>query len=59
MLNIIYCCQAYDEVKGVDGTRWFKYDQDCNQLVYTQTVPVIFEPPCIYSGDVSLLQLYS
>jgi len=27
-------------------TRWFKYDRDCNRLVYTQTVPVIFEPHC-------------
>jgi hypothetical protein len=29
-------------------TRWFKYDQDKLWLVYTQIVPVIFEPPCIY-----------
>ena len=29
-------------------TRWFKYDRDCNRLVYTQIVPVIFEPPCTY-----------
>ena len=28
-------------------TRWFKYDQDKLWLVYTQTVPVIFELPCI------------
>jgi hypothetical protein len=28
-------------------TRWFKYDRDKLWLVYTQTVPVIFEPPCI------------
>jgi hypothetical protein len=27
-------------------TRWFKYDRDKLWLVYTQTVPVIFEPPC-------------
>ena len=28
-------------------TRWFKYDRDKLWLVYTQIVPVIFEPPCI------------
>jgi hypothetical protein len=27
-------------------TRWFKYDRDKLWLVYTQTVPVTFEPPC-------------
>jgi hypothetical protein len=27
-------------------TRWLKYDRDWLRLVYTQTVPVIFEPPC-------------
>ena len=30
-----------------NDTRWFKYDWDCNRLVYTQIVPVVFEPPCI------------
>jgi hypothetical protein len=28
------------------STRWFKYDRDKLWLVYTQSVPVIFEPPC-------------
>ena len=28
------------------STRWFKYDRDKLWLVYTQIVPVIFEPPC-------------
>jgi hypothetical protein len=28
-------------------TRWFKYDRDKLWLVYAQSVPVIFEPPCI------------
>jgi hypothetical protein len=28
-------------------TRWFKYDRDKLWLVYTQIVPVIFEPPCM------------
>jgi hypothetical protein len=27
-------------------TRWFKYDRNKLWLVYTQIVPVIFEPPC-------------
>jgi hypothetical protein len=30
------------------STRWFKYDRDKLWLVYTQIVPVIFEPPCTY-----------
>jgi hypothetical protein len=30
------------------NTRWFKYDRDKLWLVYTQIVPVIFEPPCSY-----------
>jgi hypothetical protein len=29
-------------------TRWFKYDRDKLWLVYTQIVPVIFEPPCMH-----------
>jgi hypothetical protein len=29
-------------------TRWFKYYRDKLWLVYTQIIPVIFEPPCIY-----------
>jgi hypothetical protein len=28
------------------STRWLKYDRDKLWLVYTQSVPVIFEPPC-------------
>ena len=30
-------------------TRWFKYDRDKLWLVYTQSVPVIFEPPCTFN----------
>jgi hypothetical protein len=30
------------------STRWFKYDRGKLWLVYTQIVPVIFEPPCTY-----------
>jgi hypothetical protein len=33
------------------STRWFKYDRDKLWLVYTQIVPVIFEPPCIKMSD--------
>ena len=29
-------------------TRWFRYDRDKLWLVYTQSVPVTFEPPCTY-----------
>jgi hypothetical protein len=36
----MWCC--------IISTRWFKYDQDKLWLVYTQSVPVIFEPPCTY-----------
>jgi hypothetical protein len=44
-------------------TRWFKYDRDKLWLVYTQIVPVIFEPPCvcvyiyIYTRDIYILTL--
>ena len=34
-------------ITGIN-TRWFKYDRDKLWLVYTQSVPVIFEPPCNY-----------
>ena len=30
-------------------TRCFKYDRDKLWLVYTQSVPIIFEPPCIWN----------
>ena len=33
------------------NTRWFKYDRDKLWLVYTQSVPVIFEPPCTWGWD--------
>jgi hypothetical protein len=36
-------------------TRWFKYDRDKLWLIYTQIVPVIFEPPCIYCVNVANL----
>jgi hypothetical protein len=34
------------------STRWFKYDRDKLWLVYTQIVPVIFEPPCTTASTV-------
>jgi hypothetical protein len=36
-------------------TRWFKYDRDKLWLVYTQTVPVIFEPPCTWCHNTAVL----
>jgi hypothetical protein len=41
----------------LECTRWFKYDRDKLWLVYTQIVPVIFEPPCIMIVAVFLLYL--
>jgi hypothetical protein len=32
-------------LSSLNHTRWFKYDRDKLWLVYTQIVPVIFEPP--------------
>jgi hypothetical protein len=32
-------------------TRWFKYDRDDLCVNKSQFVPVIFEPPCIYTVD--------
>ena len=43
VLNILKDHSAFSLV---GTTRWFKYDQDWLRLVYTQIVPVIFEPPC-------------
>jgi hypothetical protein len=33
------------------GTRWFKYDRDLCGLFTYKSVPVIFEPPCIITGE--------
>jgi hypothetical protein len=45
-----YCwhnvCFVKQQVKFCNFTRWFKYGQDKLWLVYTQSVLVIFEPPC-------------
>ena len=45
-------CEHYFTVlinnEDLDFTRWFKYDRDKLWLVYTQSVPVIFEPPCTW-----------
>jgi hypothetical protein len=44
----IYSKELYSEqMHYARGTRWFKYDRDKLSLVYTQIVPVIFEPSCI------------
>jgi hypothetical protein len=42
-------------------TRWFKYDRDKLWLVYTQIVPVISEPTCMYNDMLKTLpaQLYN
>jgi hypothetical protein len=37
----------YTHIHTYIHTRWFKYDRDKLWLVYTQIVPVIFEPPCV------------
>ena len=34
---------------ATSSTRWFKYNRDKLWLVYKQSVPVIFEPPCTWS----------
>jgi hypothetical protein len=42
----------------VTNTRWFKHDADKLWLVYTQSVPVIFEPPCIRNFFLNTLMLW-
>jgi hypothetical protein len=37
------------------NTRWFKYDRDKLWLVYSQIVPVIFEPPCTMNNIIIYL----
>ena len=47
-------CSVRSKVKVLwrfHPTRWFKYDRDKLWLVYTQIVPVIFEPPCIIGRE--------
>jgi len=39
-------------------TRWFKYDWDCLCVNLATSVPVIFEPPCIYNVCVCISQSY-
>ena len=41
------------------STRWFKYDRDWLFIVYTQKVPVIFEPPCIFRYISSKMQRHT
>jgi hypothetical protein len=36
-------------------TRWLKYDRDKLWLVYTQIVPVVFEPPCTLHKIIAVL----
>jgi hypothetical protein len=49
------CWIGQTDIGGVN-TRWFKYDRDKLWLVYTQSVPVIFEPPCIMRSRKVLVQ---
>jgi hypothetical protein len=37
-----------DWVYPAQNTRWFKYDRDLCGLFTHKSVPVIFEPPCVY-----------
>ena len=60
--SVIHGAKPLDLVllnKLVINARWFKYDRDCNRLVYTQTVPVVFEPPCIISGKINISKTYN
>jgi hypothetical protein len=41
-MNLLHFSRQY-----TNYTRWFKYNRDKLWLVYTQSVPVIFKPPCI------------
>jgi hypothetical protein len=51
--EVLYCTlREYigGREEGVEeDTGWFRYDRDKLRLVYTQIVPVIFEPPCIWT----------
>ena len=49
----------YNIKNDVEDTRWFKYDRDKLWLVYTRSVPVIFEPPCTLCDDVRRNRLAS
>jgi hypothetical protein len=47
ILMFVYCeqCTRWFE----QCTRWFKYDRVCLHLFTHKSVPVIFEPPCIFN----------
>jgi hypothetical protein len=47
MYNLNYTPTTLGIWSRRENTMWFKYDRDKLWLVYTQSVPVIFEPPCI------------
>jgi hypothetical protein len=52
-IGILLRCDARHQIprkrsRLLNCTIWFKYDRDKLWLVYTQIVPVIFEPPCIF-----------
>ena len=53
MWSLQACTSCY---KSTACTRWFKYDQDKCGLFTHKSVPVIFEPPCIYV-TLNLLQI--
>ena len=46
--SLIWSVLSLSLSRRLGCTRWFKYDRDKLWLVYTQIVPVIFEPPCMY-----------
>jgi hypothetical protein len=45
----VVCEKQGGSKQDVQCTRWLKCDRDKLWLVYTQIVPVIFEPPCMFN----------
>jgi hypothetical protein len=45
--SVLTVCRTTD----VQYTRWFKYDRDYFCVNKSQFVPVIFEPPCVFSKE--------
>ena len=53
--RIILCIYDISKSRSQPYTRWFKYDRDCLHLFTHKSVPVIFEPLCMYKRCTKIL----
>jgi len=48
LFSTFHSYQNLIKIEFSRNTGWFKYDRDCLHLFTHKSVPVIFEPPCIF-----------